>query len=222
MSQQPGYRSAFVYGNAILNRAGGTLNVNMIHYGGDVAVQGNPSDPERICSQCRKGTLHFYHNTVFIQADQSRQWTTCLFDLSTNEETVDVRDNVVSVLPATPGQPATKLLLMRDHGVANVYANWFPEGWAAGATEAESGIYHFYGSANVTTASAVLTGTDPGFVDAATLDLQLNASSPAIDAGGALAPGAGAYPVLYQYVRHQGGTARAVRGNAMDLGALER
>src|SRR5262249_49403370 len=75
MVKQPNFHQTYVYGNIFVDRQqSGTL----IHYGGDSGVT----------SDYRKGTLHFYNNTVVVQVDQKQQYNTTLLEPSTNDERV--------------------------------------------------------------------------------------------------------------------------------------
>ena len=79
------YRTTFVYGNVLIepDAAG---NRQIAHYGGDSGTT----------SKYRKGTLHFYNNTmVSYRTDR-----TTLFRLSTNDERADVRNNIFYVTAA--------------------------------------------------------------------------------------------------------------------------
>ena len=65
-----------------------------------------------------------------------------------------------------------------------------------------------------------IVGTSPGFANEAGQDFTLAAGSACINAGGALAAGASAYPVTMQYVKHQAGETRPNDG-LIDIGAFE-
>ena len=108
----PEYRRTFVYGNLIVNDPGGPTY--MIHYGGDSGL----------LNTYRKGTLYFYHNTVIVRANVGERWRTILFDVSTNDETVDARNNIVFLRSATVGQSPTNLSWMRSEGILNLGTNW--------------------------------------------------------------------------------------------------
>ncbi|MGE3907791.1 MAG: hypothetical protein AB7K36_00460 [Chloroflexota bacterium] len=111
----PEYRTTLVYGNILLNGQVGPSN--MVHYGGDSGL------PELY----RKGTLYFYNNTVVVQVDKegpNGRWRTSLFDADTAEETIDARNNVIVVQPATAGGNATELTWMRYEGTLKLGANW--------------------------------------------------------------------------------------------------
>ncbi len=100
----PTYPDAWVYGNAIVAGPEGASNV--VHFGGDNGLE----------DKYRKGTLYFYDNTVVIEADQAKRWQTSLFELSTNDQSVDARNNLIFVTSATAGAPATNLSLMNQFG----------------------------------------------------------------------------------------------------------
>ena len=86
--QDPAYRSTFVYGN-ILVEPDGAGNSQICHYGGD---SGN-------LTRYRKGTLYFYNNTVV----STRSGNTTLLRLSSDDETADLRNNIVfTTAPGTP------------------------------------------------------------------------------------------------------------------------
>ncbi len=142
----------------------------------------------------RRGTLYFYDNTVVSE----RAGNTTLVRLSDPDETLDMRNTIVS---------AAKLAILERDGTATLATSWLPTGWV----DSFDG-----GFAGTVTDSGVITGGDPGFVDAAGQDYALAAGSPAIGAAGPLAPAA--LPVDMQYVPHQQGTARITTN---DLGAFE-
>ncbi|RME27581.1 MAG: polysaccharide-degrading enzyme [Deltaproteobacteria bacterium] len=187
----PAYRSTFVYGN-ILVEAEGEGNSQIVHYGGDSGDT----------SIYRKGTLYFYHNTVI----STRTSNTTLFRLSTNDEHLDARNNVFWARAG--GQ---YLALLAGSGQAFVSHNWFNQGWR----DSHGGL-----SGTITDDGTNIAGADPGFVNAASQDFTLAAGSDAIDAGGPLAGAAAAYPVEFEYIKHQQGVARP-RTGAADLGAFE-
>jgi hypothetical protein len=79
----PSFHTTYVYGNVIVRnvgRGGGS----MVHYGGDSGEVGD----------YRKGTLHFYNNTVIVKNDPAAHERTAIFELSTNEEHLASRNNV--------------------------------------------------------------------------------------------------------------------------------
>ena len=107
----------------------------MVHYGGDSGV------PEIT----RKGTLYFYNNTVAVRADQggpNARYRTALFDATSSDETIDARNNVIVVRPATRvrNRPLT---WMRDEGNLKLGVNWASPGmfqWRDDKAPAKGGI----------------------------------------------------------------------------------
>ena len=82
LRDDPRYRATFVYGNLLIENET-TGNSQIVHYGGDGGDE----------AFYRKGTLHFYHNTVY----STRPGNTTLLRLSTADESADVRNTVVHV-----------------------------------------------------------------------------------------------------------------------------
>jgi parallel beta-helix repeat protein len=193
MVNDPSYSTTFVYGN-VLVEPDGAGNSQVVHYGGD----GNDTN------NYRKGTLHFFHNTVV----STRSGNTTLVRLSTGEEYADIRNNVVYV---TAG--GDRLAIVAQDGDADLRDNWLPTGWV----DSHSG-----GGATGNIADlGNVEGTDPGFVSLGDQDFMPAAGSELLDVAGALAAGASAHPVDRQYVEHQGDEVRPDDGSA-DIGAFER
>jgi len=189
----PAYRSTYVYGNVLIE-PDGAGNSQIVHYGGD---SGDPTI-------YRKGTLHFYENTVV----STRTGNTTLFRLSTNDETADVRNNVVYVTAA-----GNKLAMLDDTGQLILRSNWFKTGFVASHNGAITGT--------ITTPVANVTGSSPAFVDEAGQDFHLLSGSACRDAGTALnAAVLPAHAVVHEYVKHQDETARASDAT-LDIGAYE-
>lgn len=184
----PRYRQTYVYGNVIES---GPKDAGMpIHYGGD--TQGYEQN-------FRKGTLHFYNNTVILNANSSDFWYTMLFNASTNDEHVDMRNNVIWKTGTTD------FSLMNTSGQLAMSNNWIGDNYA----NARDGF-----TGTVDGAATVITGSDPK-IDSTWRPL---AGSPVVDKGGALAAGAG--EVQFEYLANARGTPRALKG-ALDLGAFE-
>jgi hypothetical protein len=200
----PEYRRTLVYGNLIINDPGGPTY--MIHYGGDSGLM----------NTYRKGTLYFYHNTVVVRANVGERWRTILFDVSTNDETVDARNNIVFLRSATVGQSPTNLSWMRTAGVLNLGTNWAtPNLWSFRDGVTPTGTVN--GLANVITNP----GNDPGFVAEATNNFGITETSPAINAGmvlHAIPQGLG-HIVDAMYVHPASGKSRPVK-DTPDLGAF--
>ncbi len=214
----PEYRRAFVYGNVIVSDPDGPGY--LVHYGGDSGCYtGGKEDPALTCY--RKGTLHFFHNTVVVRTDQSGPggaWRKVLFDVSTNDERVDARNNLVFLRAWTSGATPTNLSWMRQSGMLDLGVNWASPtmaSWRDGITPDGT----ISGLGNVLTNAA----NAPGFVDEAGADFSLAPDSDAVDAGMALHADAVAagHGVHAQYLPHASGQPRPGDG-APDLGAFER
>lgn len=184
------YHQTFVYGN-VLVEPDDMGNSQILHYGGDGDDQ----------SMFRKGTLYFYANTVV----STRAGNTTIFRLSSEDESVDARNNVVSVTA-----DGNALAVSAGMGAIVLEDNWLPTGWVDSHDDLTGSIDD---QGNV-------TGASPGFTDGAAQDFSLAQGSACIGAAGPLASGASAYPVELEYVRHQGGKTRADDGDP-DIGAFE-
>ena len=186
------YRTTFVYGN-VLVETDASGNRQIAHYGGDNGTT----------SKYRKGTLHFYNNTmVSYRTDR-----TTLFRLSTNEERADVRNNVFYVTAA-----GSTLSLVDATGILDLTHNWFKPGRVA-TFGTLSGTINDDGTS--------IVGSSPGFRDEAGQDFRPAVGSAAANAGTGLAavllpePG-----IARQYVKHQNSDTRPNDG-VLDLGAFE-
>lgn len=189
----PEYHKTFVYGNILIKQDGG--NNQSVHYGGDSGT----------IADYRKGKLYFYNNTLY----SIRAGTTVVMRLSTNEETCDARNNIFFNTSA-----GTNLALLAESGTLTVTNNWAKTGWR----NSHEGT-GFEGS--VTGGATMITGSSPGFADAANQDYHLASGSAAIDAGVSLH--SDVVPVNnmnLQYVRHQTSEVR-VQVGAFDLGGFE-
>ena len=202
----PSFHSTYVYGNVIIR---GTLpSGSMIHYGGDSGV----------AEDYRKGTLFFYNNTVIVKNESYGTYTrTPIFELSTNDEHLDSRNNVYFSTVEPDELHAIGMLGARDQissGVATFAGDWVKKGWTVhdltlGAkVELRAQVHDF---------DKMTKGDQPGFRDAgAELYELFGPASPAVPV--ALRP---AVPVellpTSQYVKHQLGKPR---GEPLTLGAL--
>jgi len=191
VATHPDYRTTFVYGN-VLVEADLQGNSQVAHYGGDSGATGG----------YRKGTLHFFHNTLV----STRSGNTTLVRLSTDDEHADVRDNILYTTAT-----GSHLAMLSSAGVLDLRDNWIRDGWVNS---------HSGGGAVIDHGSNV-TGTDPGFADFAVGDFSPLQASPCIDRGGSLHPDTiPEHHPVWQYFRHQRATIRPDDG-ALDLGALE-
>jgi hypothetical protein len=188
----PSYDRTFVYGNVLIE-PDGAGNSQIVHYGGDSGAT----------EIYRKGVLHFFHNTVV----SLRSGNTTLLRLSTDDESADVRNNILYV--AASGD---RLALLDADGVLALSHNWSKPGIVA-SHGGLSGVIDDDGSG--------VEGASPGFVNQGAQDYHLLETSDAVDAGGALHPDAlPDHEVLAQYLEHQRLAPRPDDG-APDLGAFE-
>jgi hypothetical protein len=188
----PSYTTTFVYGN-ILIESDGEGNSQILHYGGD---SGTTAD-------YRKGTLHFFHNTVI----STRLGNTTLMRLSTNDEHADVRNNIIYTTAA-----GSRLAMLSESGVMDLRTNWLMDGWVNS---------HSSFSGSIVDHGTNIEGTDPGFHDFATQDFSPDPGGPCENAGGPLnAASIPTHQPTSQYARHQRASVRPKDG-APDIGALK-
>lgn len=186
----PSYARTFVYGNVLIE-PDGAGNSQIVHYGGD-----SGDEPAY-----RKGVLHFFHNTVV----SLRSGNTTLLRLSTDDETADVRDNLLYVTAA-----GSRLAMLDESGTLLLSHDWLKSGWV----ESHSG------DADVVDAGGNVEGSDPGFADFSAQDFRPLPGADPVDAGTALhADALPEHAVARQYAKHQA-TAARLDGGAPDLGAF--
>lgn len=184
----PSYNETHVYGNVLIE-AEGTDNSQIIHYGGD---SGTTAD-------YRKGTLFFYNNTVV----STREGNTTLMRLSTNDESADVRNNVIFTSAG-----GSHLAMLSSSGTMDLGHNWLTAGWVTSHST-------FVGTLNDDGTN--LEGDDPGF----STNFALDTGSPCGDAGTTLHPSVlPGHDLSHQYVPHQDNSVRPDDG-MVDLGAFE-
>lgn len=161
------YRESHVYGNVLVR--GPRPGAALVRYGGDSDM------PERY----RKGTLHFYSNTVVVENAAHPEWEgTNFFVLLTADESLQSRNNVYfAEAGATPSRPIG-LLGSRDGvvaGRASFAGDWVREGIAAidpgkGAPLDVRVV--------VSGVDAATKGVDPGFRDLRAREVGLSKTSP--------------------------------------------
>ena len=205
MLAEPGFADSWVYGNLILNQYSPDrpYAVNMFHYGGDIGDE----------TIYRKGTLHFYHNTVYVRTNKPEVWNLTLFDLSTNDETVVLRNNVLHL------DGDSDFFIGRDAGIHVFEANnWITAGWQNSVPDNE--WHTFAGSViqnvpPVSGASPLFNGPDAG-------DFTLDPGSPAFNRAAPLPAEINAtHPLERQYAKHLYSCERLPLDGASELGALE-
>lgn len=188
----PVYRKTFVYGNILIEEDGG--NPQVIHYGGD---SGNETF-------YRKGKLYFYNNTLY----SVRNGNTTLIRLSSNDESADIRNNILFV---TAG--GNSLGLLDDTGNAVLRNNLIKFGWV----NSHGGII----SGTIDNDGSNIEGGTPGFVDTASFDFHLLENSSAINKGtNLLTDVLPDQDVILEYKTHQDSIGRAKNG-VLDIGAYE-
>ena len=188
----PRYGQTFVYGNVLMEHDGDG-NSQIVHYGGDSGK----------AEWYRHGILHLYNNTVISH----RTGTTTLFRLSSDEEHVDCRNNIVYLVAS-----GRHLALMVNHGTLDLNNNWFKPGWRAS---------HSPFTGTIRDGESSLIGDSPGFRSFDAGDFRLLPTSACRNA--AVALHADALPdhhVTRQYVPHQRTKPRPRRG-VLDVGAFE-
>lgn len=191
--RDPRYHDTWVYGNVLV--AGPESGSNLVHYGGDNGK----------VETYRKGTLHFFHNTVVVRADEKRRWNTTIFRVETGDETVHAQNNVFWKTGTT------HLTLMKKTGRLHLGTNWISRGHAPWQYEVKGGA--------IEGLDALIEGDDPGFVAPAEGDFRLSRTSAAAARGAALALPK-EHEITLEYVRHQQVAPRRSAGAAAALGAL--
>ena len=205
---EPSYREAFVHGNLISKPAG---NGSVIHYGGD--HYGSTAGAGWGEPLFRRGTLHFFNNTVHARGSGDAR----IFQLATTLETAEVWNNVF-VFDATVGncnlRQTTDLngSAWTPGGIVNLGVNWASGCWQ------DSDAYHPVPGQLNGTANLITGSTSP--LDASSY--RPLAGSAVIDAGVAGPVAASGHPTVHQIDANGSASSRSVNGAAIDLGALER
>ncbi len=148
----PRYDETFIYGNVLIKRDGG--NNQVIHYGGDSGA----------ITQYRKGTLHFYNNTLV----SLRSGNTTLLRLSTNEEQANIHHNILYVTGR-----GNRLALIDRSGRVRMSHNWLKPSWITSR--------HWSFNGKIDDDGTSIESSDPGFTELASFNFQLTKTSDAID-----------------------------------------
>lgn len=184
------YRETFVYGNTLI-KLDDASNNQVVHYGGDSGE----------LDQYRQGTLYFFHNTVI----SLRQGPTTLFRLSSDQERVDCRNNLLYVTGR--GQ---NLAIFGGSGQVDLHTNWLRPGWRHSHTE---------GMGQLNVQGSMITGDSPRFQDEAGQDFRLTRASAATGTGIDLhASALAAHEIRSEYVPHRDANPRDLSRRS-DLGA---
>jgi hypothetical protein len=181
----PDYRDTYVYGNIIIRDDQAQGN-NIVHYGGDL----------KDLEWYRRGTLHFYNNTVIANRTRS----TSVFLVSTEHETIDARNNIFHA----PGYGTGKMGILANGGRIRLHYNWITKG----------SRNTFSGTPVILEDIANQRGANPGFINLDKNDLYLIQSSACI---GAATDPKKKYKVTRQYSLHQ---SYEKRPHTRDIGAV--
>ncbi len=187
----PAFHESWVYGNVLVR--GGVPGGSLVHYGGD-------SD---VLDHYRKGTLHFFHNTVVIENGAHERYAkSSIFELSTNDEHLDSANNVfMSDLP-DPNRPI-HLLGGRDGktaGTASFRGDWIREGIVPAESGGKSDVKVI---AKIEGFEGCAKGADPRFANIDKRDFQPTSSSPFLSKGIVLTFAEG-QTVSFEYVKPGG------------------
>ncbi len=190
------YHDTWVYGNVLIS--GPDDGSTLVHYGGD----------NGILPTYRKGTLHFYHNTVVVRADEGKRYQTTLLALETADETADVRNNVIY------RDGSTHLCLSRKKGTLRLGTNWVSAGYEP--------LKYKDGDGVIEGEKELLLGADTPFADLDGGDLRPGTASPIRAASGPLPADLPAdHAIKIQYSPHQRAAPRPKSGPGANLGAFE-
>lgn len=238
LAKDPSLRRSYVYGNVIVNRRNPNVdtgdNAPLEQYNGMARALFMYGGTDQNWESYRNGSVFFYNNTVLSIADATRQYNTHFVEVYADPDTplvpkIDMRNNVVVVIPETPGAMTTNFFVgvssnktfgpgniaMGDFHVEN---NWLPVGFQPSFPESE----YYKASTAKFDITGNTEGVDPGFVDIAKHDLHLAAGAKVIDKGIAQeATAAASYSPAFEYVGPNAGKARDLHGTPIDLGAYE-
>jgi hypothetical protein len=197
------YRSTMVYGNVLENDSGARA---FVHYGGDHF--GAPPGANWGESWFRKGTLYFFHNTLYGTGNVR------LFRISTTDETVEAWNNVFYAT----GIPSLRTAENDDvsssytpDGTLHLGRNWIRSNWVPGQNGDASAL-----KGTVTGTVNLITGSAAPFDPTALLPLP---GSSLLSAALAGPSAASAYTVAYQFDLTT--SAGVTRASATALGARQ-
>jgi hypothetical protein len=168
----PEYRETWVYGN-VLVEGEDAGNSQILHYGGDGE------------GQYRAGTLYFFYNTLV----SNRSGNTTLARLSSNDESMDVRNNVLW---------ANNLAIVDETGNAALTGNLLPSNWSATHGDLSGEVMD----------NQNIEVDDPSFVDAGGQDYRLGPASLALGQTAELLPAMAVHPVSFSFTPTEGVTPR--------------
>jgi hypothetical protein len=196
----PLFGNEYVYGNILYNPPGGAAYI--VHFGGDTGVV-----------DFYQRNLFFYDNTVVDRNDASTgRYRTILFECPTNQQSVQLFNNIFFNMPVTPRSWAGFWCIGDIYGIFHLGANWINNGYSEGRDG-----YTFQGT--FCGEDQLITGHTPWFVDPLHQDFRLQSGSRCIGAGMPLPPSLDDYPVEYQY--DPDSRTWVSRPSIDDLGAIE-
>ncbi|NUP07496.1 MAG: right-handed parallel beta-helix repeat-containing protein [Polyangiaceae bacterium] len=194
----PSFHESHVYGNILVRN--GTDKGSMVHYGGDSGEFQN----------YRKGTLFFYQNTLVVKNEGAHEYDAPeVFEISTNEESLEAVNNIFYSSSAPSELTPICMLGEREGltaGIATFSNNWVSTGWSP-YDQTPGNETNLTAEVNGLTSS--LTGSDPGFTNAADGDYTIVGGAPVVQAGTDLSSmiPEGLAATL-EYVKHQGAKSR--------------
>lgn len=201
VAKEPNYHQAWVYGNLIvsdMNNPGRSSSL-LIHWGGDLNED-----------TYRKGTLYFYNNTVVLVGNKDEAGVFYVFDMPTDQQRVDVRQNIFWRVGNAP------LALGYKHGRIELQApNWISQGWLPGQRS---------GSVVVKTLAPPVEGDAPGLnpqLSPQATSAVVRRGAPTVLTGMPSGPSDAGQPPRFEYAPIGQMTARPSHGQTMDLGAFE-
>lgn len=206
LQHEGNYHDVFCYGNFIINdvETAGPHSTRMIHYGGDI---GDPAIQ-------KKGTLYFYHNTVFVNSSQAKEWRVRVFDLTSNEDTVVLHNNIFM------RAGTSNFHLMSEAGIAQ----WMSTNVISNDMTNSCGDCADPFSGSVETNGTIIKATQAqiGFTNIAKYDFTLKAGSVVIDTADALPFFLQQnFPVDKENAFGVEGRDRVMFGSKFDVGAQE-
>jgi hypothetical protein len=162
----PLYNYGWVYGNVIVNNcATGICSTDLIHWGGD--SQGNQASSPNY----HNGPLFFYYNTVVFE-NETQDWVRWgLFDMPSNQQSVDAADNIIWFNAQAPDD--TYELGLCCGTINLVDTNWISAGYVGSGENGNAVTLNKTGS--------VITGSNPGLN--ADFTLSATSGSPVVGVG---------------------------------------
>lgn len=220
IAAQSDYGKDYVYGNIIVNDCSLSICAsNPIHYGGDnLGEQENVSTIFTPTSKYRSN-LYFYNNTVVNKVKLSQSYRTHIFDLSLVGTTVEAWNNIFYL------EGDSNFSWLESSGILNLKGTNLVSVISPSLTNGDMNSIESNLKVNQ---QGQLLSSDPLMVNSAGQDYHLKPTSPAIDKSTAtptainISTTYADLPVSLQPILQSNGKQlRTVKGQALDLGALE-